>query len=229
MQLKTNKCHIGNKDECGESKNQEWIYHKDNKTITSKLFPDKCFDVYNFQGPTVQVFTCHGSDNQQWEYDEKEHTLKSMGKCLTIYMNEEAKEIWAGRLYDNSFAVLFLNKGTLSNELEIKWTEIGFYNYDAKVRDLWERRDLGIFKNGYKINLNSHTSKLFKITPIIPKNDNKEEYNIKVYVITIVCLVIIIVLLLIVILFLIQKLRQKSNNNLENDVNKMNTKLMNDK
>ena len=126
IQLRTNKCHLGNIDECGQSKNQEWIYHKENKTITSKLFPEKCFDVYNFQGPTVQIFPCHGASNQMWEYDENEHTLKSNGKCLTIYMNEESKEIWAGRLSDDSFAVLFLNRGSLSNELEIKWTEIGF-------------------------------------------------------------------------------------------------------
>ena len=166
-----------------------------------------------------------------WEYDENEHTLKSNGKCLTIYMNEESKEIWAGRLSDDSFAVLFLNRGSLSNELEIKWTEIGFYNHDAKIRDLWERRDLGIFKDGYKITLNPHTSKLFKITPSIeiPQNEiNKEESNVKSYVIAIVCLSIIIVLLLIVIFILIKKLREKSSNNIDNEVNKMNINLVND-
>ena len=232
VQLRTNKCHLGNIDECGQSKNQEWIYHKENKTITSKLFPEKCFDVYNFQGPTVQIFPCHGASNQMWEYDENEHTLKSNGKCLTIYMNEESKEIWAGRLSDDSFVVLFLNRGSLSNELEIKWTEIGFYNHDAKIRDLWERRDLGIFKDGYKITLNPHTSKLFKITPSIeiPQNEiNKEESNVKTYVIVIVCLSIIIVLLLIVILILMKKYRENSNNNIDNEVNKMNINLMNDK
>ena len=227
IQLRTNNCHIGNKEECGESKNQEWIYHKENKTISSKLYPNKCFDVYNFQGPVVQIYPCHSAENQKWEYDENEHTLKSMGKCLTIYMNEESKEIWAGKLYDNSYAVLLLNRGSLTNELVVNWTEIGFINNEAKVRDLWERKDLGIFKDGYKINLKSHTSKLFKITPIFPKNDDNE--NEKVYIIVIVCLSIIIVLLLVIIFILVKMVRKKSSNGLDKEVNNMNINLVVDK
>ena len=81
------------------------------------------------------------------EYDEREHTLKNNGKCLTIYMNEEATEVWAGNLSDNSVAVLLLNKGSLSNEVEIRWKEIGFNNTEFEIRDLWERKNLGKFKN----------------------------------------------------------------------------------
>ena len=31
IQLKTNRCHIGDIKECGESKNQEWVYDKKKK------------------------------------------------------------------------------------------------------------------------------------------------------------------------------------------------------
>ena len=62
-------------------------------------------------------------------------------------MNEEAKEIWAGNLSDGSYAVLFLNRGTFTNEIEVNWKEIGFNNTQAKLRDLWEKKDLGIFNN----------------------------------------------------------------------------------
>ena len=51
-------------------------------------------------------------------------------------MNEEAKEVWAGKLSDGSYAVLLLNKGSLTNEIEINWKEIGFSSTDAKLRDL---------------------------------------------------------------------------------------------
>ena len=67
-------------------------------------------------------------------------------------MNEEATEVWTGNLSDNSVAVLLLNKGSLSNEVEIRWKEIGFNNTEFEIRDLWERKNLGKFKNGYKIN-----------------------------------------------------------------------------
>ena len=232
IQVRTNKCHLGNKTQCGESKNQEWIYHKENKTISSKLQINKCLDVYNFDGPVVQSFSCHNGDNQKWEYDEKEHTLKSMGKCLTIYMNEEATEVWAGNLSDGSYAVLLLNRGSLTNELEVNWKEIGFNNTEASIRDLWERKELGEFKNGYKISLKSHTSQLLKVTPKENENNNGKENNeeSKTNVIIIVINFILIITIILVSVFLIIKIRKKfSNINLEQNVNKMDVQLMNDK
>ena len=43
--------------------------------------------VYRDEYPYVKNSYCSGTDKQKWEYDENEHTLKSMGKCLTIYTN----------------------------------------------------------------------------------------------------------------------------------------------
>ena len=228
IQLRTNKCHIGNKNECGESKNQEWIYNKENKTISSKLFPNKCFDVYNFEGPVVQTFSCHTGANQIWEYDEKNHTLKSLGKCLTIYINEEAKEVWAGNLSDGSYAVLLLNRGSLTNELEINWDEIGFNYTEAKLRDLWERKDLGIFKKGYKISLKSHTSQLLKVTPIIPKNNKNDnsKSNTKFVLLFVFLIIIIIAIIAVFILYKIKK--KKTSDIIETDVNFMKENILTD-
>ena len=83
-------------------------------------------------------------------------------------MNEEAKEVWAGKLSNGSYAVLFVNRGTFINEIEITLKEIGFNAHKAHVRDLWERKDLGVFKYGYKKRLFTHSSLLLKITPIEP-------------------------------------------------------------
>ena len=177
IKLRTNKCHIGNKKQCGESKNQQWIYNKKNQTISSKLYNNRCLSlVYKTDYPYAIADSCKNRGNQKWIYNKKKHTLKSMGKCLTIYMNEEAKEVWAGNLSDGSYAVLLLNKGSLTNKLKINWNEIGFNNTKAKIRDLWKRKNLGIFKNQYKTILKSHTSQLLKITPIKPINELK---NIK--------------------------------------------------
>ena len=227
IQIRTNKCHIGNKTECGESKNQEWIYYKENKTISSKLQPHKCLDVYNFDGPVVQTFPCHYGDNQKWEYDENEHTLKSMGKCLTSYTNEEAVEVWAGNLSSGDYAVLLLNRGTLKNELEVNWTEIGFNNTEAHLRDLWERKDLGNYKNGYKINLESHTSQLLRITPIdIKKGDNykdKESGNNSVLILVII---LIIIAVMIIGVFAVNKIKKDKSKNLGEAANKMDSNFI---
>ena len=212
VQLRTNKCHLGNETEFGESKNQEWIYYKENKTIISKLYEDKCIHLHSFNYPYVMLYNCTDKINQKWEYDENKHTLKSMGKCLTMYMNEEAKEVWAGKLSDGSYAVLLLNKGSFTNELEINWEEIGFNNEEAKIRDLWERKDLGYFKNGYKISLKSHTSQFLKITPIGPKfGYNKQKQKFK-FINNFIILTILTIFLVITLIILIIKKKIKKKN-----------------
>ena len=219
IQLRTNKCHIGDKTKCGESKNQEWIYNKENKRISSKFKPDNCFDVYNTEGPTVQSYSCHDGSNQKWEYNETDHTLKSNGKCLTIYVNEESKEVWAGNLSDGSYSVLLLNRGSLTNELDVKWIEIGFNNTNAKIRDLWEKKDLGIFKNEYKINLKSHTSQLLKITPIEIIDGNNENNGNNLLLI--IMIIIVVILISIILSFIFIKIRKKKYS-LEDEINKGN-------
>ena len=215
VQLRTNKCHLGNETEFGESKNQEWIYYKENKTIISKLYEDKCIHLHSFNYPYVMLYNCTDKINQKWEYDENKHTLKSMGKCLTMYMNEEAKEVWAGKLSDGSYAVLLLNKGSFTNELEINWEEIGFNNEEAKIRDLWERKDLGYFKNGYKISLKSHTSQFLKITPIGPKfgyNIIQKKKPIFKFINNFIILTILTIFLVITLIILIIKKKIKKKN-----------------
>ena len=223
-QLRTNDCHIGNKTYCGESKNQEWIYDKEKKKIYSKLDPNRCIHLYDLDYLFVQAHPCKDIINQKWEYDEINHTFKSMGKCLSIYMNEEAKEVWVGKLFDGSFAVLLLNKGTFTNDIIINWEEIGFNNIEAKLRDLWERKDLGVFKNGYMTSLKSHTSQLLKVTPIVDSltKENKRKNNNLHFLI--ICLLIITITLLLIffIFFIIIPKKKKGSNNSDDEVNKIN-------
>ena len=209
IQLRTNSCHIGDINECGQSKNQEWIYDKKNKKIKSKLYPKKCVQLYSLEYPFIQPRPCNNTNNnQKFEYNENDHTFKIKGKCLAIYMNEEAKEVWGGKLYDGSYAVLFLNKGSLTNEVEINWKEIGFNSTEAKLRDLWERQDLGIFKNGYKISLKSHTSQLLKVEPISKNIQNINQQSDLNF--------IFIIFLIIITFLVVLKLEKKKKLNLEN-------------
>ena len=132
-----------------------------------------------------------------------------------MYMNEEAKEVWAGKLSDGSYAVLLLNKGSFTNELEINWEEIGFNNEEAKIRDLWERKDLGYFKNGYKISLKSHTSQFLKITPIGPKfgyNIIQKKKPIFKFINNFIILTILTIFLVTILIILIIKKKMKKLN-----------------
>jgi hypothetical protein len=208
VQLRTNSCHIGDKNEWGESKNQEWTYDKINKKIISKLFPNRCLHLHSLDYLTVHALKCQNIEKQIWEYDEINHTIKSNGKCLTMYMNEEAKEVWAGKISNGSYVALFFNRGTFINEIEITWKEIGINTTKAQVRDLWERKDLGIFKYGYKSRLFTHSSLLLKITPIEPLISTRT-------------ILILLTLSLTIIIYIISKRFNKSYIKIDNNSNKL--------
>ena len=48
---------------------------------------------------------------------------------------------------DNSYAVMLLNRGNKKQKMIARWNEIGLPEGEALVRDIWKRKDLGIFNN----------------------------------------------------------------------------------
>jgi hypothetical protein len=216
-QAETNKCHIGNKTECGESKNQEWIYDKENKTIKSKLFKNRCLTLISPKYFYVQARNCTYDKNQIWQYDEDQHTFKIINKCLTVYKDDEATEVWVQNLSNYSYAVLLMNKGSLHNEVEIDWNEIGFWSTNAKLRDLWERKDMGIFQHGYKVTLKSHQSQLLKVTPIISIFNYQIEKGEFMNYMKVIFLSLKFIILLIVVLLLALKIKNKNYQKLEEE------------
>ena len=157
-------CHIGDESSCGQSKNQEWDYTNDKK-IQSRMEKDgikKCLTTTDFLIKSVQTHLCN--ESVEWEYNETEHTLKADGKCLTS--NVEATEVWAGNLSEGAYAVLLLNRASISGKVEVTWSELGINEKKVKIRDLWEKKDLGEFENKYSVYLSSHDSVLLKVVPI---------------------------------------------------------------
>ena len=146
-----------------DSKRQKWIYSPENKTIITEN-DYKCLDLYNSKNSNIGTHKCNGEKSQQWEYNEKDHTFKSNGKCLSTAATIEQTEVWAGNLTNNSMAVLLLNRASYDHEVEIKWNELAINYTNVTVRDLWARKDLGFIPDGYKIKLKSHESVLFKIS-----------------------------------------------------------------
>jgi len=123
-------------------------------------------DVYDFDGPNVDAFTCNKQENQMWIWNTTDATLRSKynGQCLTV---QQELEVWAGPLSGGSQAVVLLNRGdTGSEQITVKWTDIGFPpDHSALVRDLWARKDVGIFTGSYTSpNIDSHAVMMLNIT-----------------------------------------------------------------
>ena len=72
-------------------------------------------------------------------------------------------EIYNKPLADGTTAVLLLNKGTEISDLTVTWEMIGLSGRQP-VRDLWQRKDLGIFKDSFTAKgLGQHGSELIRI------------------------------------------------------------------
>lgn len=123
-------------------------------------------DVWDFEGPDVETYSCTKGDNQQWIWSSTDKTLRSKhnNECLTLVPQ---LEVWAGPLANGSQAVLLLNRGTGNEPMTVHWSDIGFRaDHSATVRDLWTRQDLGTFAGNYTSpNLNSHSVMMLKVTP----------------------------------------------------------------
>ena len=163
-QVFTHKCHINVKlNNSVKIKKQKWIYFQENKTITTE-YDYKCLDLYNNDNINIGTHECDNNlETQKWEYNEKEHTLKSMGKCLSSAAAVKQVEVWAGNLSDGSLVLLLLNRASFATNVEIIWEELGLNYNIASLRDLWAKQSLGPFEDGYSVFLQSHESQLLKV------------------------------------------------------------------
>jgi hypothetical protein len=60
--------------------------------------------------------------------------------------------------------VALFNTGAVSREMAISWAELALSG-KYKVRDLWHKHDLGVFKGRFANTLNPHGAGLYKFTP----------------------------------------------------------------
>ena len=213
--VETYGCHIGDQGGCAQSKNQEWDYDPVEKKIRSRMEIDgvrKCLTITEefFHVKNVKTHFCNESDT--WEYNETDHTLKSNGKCLTSSF--EATEVWAGNLSEGTYAVLLLNRASISNKIEFSWKELGIKNDKVKLRDLWERKDLGEFKDKFIAYLGSHDSQLLKVFPVEDKEETEEkeeEHKIENIVMIVLGAIILIGICAFVYIYIVNRKKQRQN------------------
>ena len=231
VNISTYFCHVGSIFYCYASQNQQWKYL--NQNIISQMNTSKCLDVYNHEGPYVQTSACDGSDSQKWEYDEQNLTFTLKGKCLSSLVDIQTIEVWAGNLSNGSYAVLLVNRASYNASIEISWKDLGFKEEKAKLRDLWERKDLGEFKDGYNITLESHDSQMLKVTPIKDDEgdddddkggdkggDEDNEGDGKLFTILGIvfgCLILLIIIIIIIICCIKKKSQEPNTNDVGNN------------
>jgi alpha-galactosidase len=73
-------------------------------------------------------------------------------------------EIWSKLLKDSSRAVILFNRSSSEKRMSVAWQEVGFEN-DAllRVRDLWQHKDVGYFKDYYSASVPSHDVVMLRI------------------------------------------------------------------
>ncbi len=74
------------------------------------------------------------------------------------------QQVWYTANSDGSYTVALFNLGGSSASVTANWSNLGFSG-SASVHDLWSHSDLGSFSGSFSATLNSHASRLLKVTP----------------------------------------------------------------
>jgi len=89
-----------------------------------------------------------------------------LGKQGSRVRRDGDLEVWSRPLADGSRAVILFNRGTKPAEIAVTWPEIGYTaGLSARVRDLWQHKDMGTFRGGYKAVALGHSVVMVRITP----------------------------------------------------------------
>ena len=95
-----------------------------------------------------------------------------------------------------------VNRGSFNSTVEVTWNEIGFDNTNAKLRDLWNKKDLGTFENKYSITLEKHDCIFLKVWP-------EDDDNYIIFIVVIVAGSAIVISIILVLAFYL-RMKNKS-------------------
>ncbi|MBI5093533.1 MAG: NPCBM/NEW2 domain-containing protein, partial [Candidatus Hydrogenedentes bacterium] len=71
-----------------------------------------------------------------------------LGKAGGRVTRDLFTEVWSRPLYDGTVAVALFNRGPARAPVTAKWADVGLTGSQA-VRDLWQKKDLGVVKDAY--------------------------------------------------------------------------------
>jgi alpha-galactosidase len=85
-----------------------------------------------------------------------------LGKPAGRIATEDQTEVWARPLYDGTMAVGLFNRGIGAAKVKINWTDLKLSG-DQPVRDLWQKKNLGDFKDSFETSVPEHGAVLVKV------------------------------------------------------------------
>jgi alpha-galactosidase len=74
------------------------------------------------------------------------------------------QEVWARPLSGGALAVALLNRGDAPVRVQFFWTELGWPVHPVAVRDLWRKKDMGSFRDGYSAEVGPHGIVMLRLT-----------------------------------------------------------------
>jgi alpha-galactosidase len=89
-----------------------------------------------------------------------------LGKQGVQFMTHPGKEIWAKECSNGEWGVCFLNTGENPLKLRINWSHLAFLKGDYRIRDLWQKKDLGRTAKDFTAEIASHDVLLVKLSPV---------------------------------------------------------------
>jgi Alpha galactosidase A/Alpha galactosidase C-terminal beta sandwich domain/Carbohydrate binding module (family 35) len=76
-----------------------------------------------------------------------------------------SQQVWRARNPDGSYTVALFNLASRNKNISVDWSDLGFAG-PARVRDLWQHRDLGSVADTFATTLPGHASRLLRVTPV---------------------------------------------------------------
>ncbi len=81
-----------------------------------------------------------------------------------VSASDDDLEVWSKKLADGSLAVGLFNRGDFDGEeVTARWTEMGLTGRYA-VRDLWQRKDLGVCEKQFSAPVPRHGALLLRLS-----------------------------------------------------------------
>jgi alpha-galactosidase len=85
-----------------------------------------------------------------------------LGHAAGRVWSDARREIWARPLADGTMAVGLFNRGLHAAPVTVQWTQLGLKGRQP-VRDLWQRKDLGLMQEGFTTTVPRHGAVLLKV------------------------------------------------------------------
>jgi len=85
-----------------------------------------------------------------------------LGKSAGRVWQRGRLEVWARPLADGTLAVGLFNRGLHPAEVTVQWTQLGLKG-GQPVRDLWQRRDLGVLPDEFTATVPRHGAVFLKV------------------------------------------------------------------